>query len=260
MLKGGFMLSVLMAAGGFFNVFTNTGHKPQIEQFDDPALAAIGRLTSARQSCTATLVAPDIILTAAHCFLEPVPPEQYVFELRTTSDERVNVTKIDVRQSPRLYGTKDFAGRPENDYAFAKLARPVHDVIPASLSSLRSAGALERDIHIRLTGTNPAFRGAFTTEICEPTKYYPDGSEFTHNCSTERGMSGSPLYTVDSGIVRIIGLHTGAIHGLSAPAPYTLQFANHAIEGSKLRVALDLFVSGAATLCEMSTTFRIIPQ
>lgn len=102
---------------------------------------AVGKVRSSKGSCTATLVAPNVILAAAHCFEGPLVQEDAqgglgTFEVNAGCDGafRVKLTKV------RRWG--DFGSffiRTHNDLAVAQLQRD----IPASVA--KPLGIADRD-------------------------------------------------------------------------------------------------------------------
>ena len=108
---------------------------------DDPALRAVGRLNIAgRGFCTATLIAPDLVATAAHCLFykrtgAPVPPDRIHFlagyRKGAFAAHRVAAA---VRIHPAFEAPRPTEARGvAADVAVVRLERPIADVEAAPL-------------------------------------------------------------------------------------------------------------------------------
>jgi hypothetical protein len=227
------------------NLFSDTGHSPKQETFENPALRSVGRLFfDGETKCTATLVDTDLIVTAAHCVVDVdgkgrVNADHFTFITGAKTESQG--TRFPIDSNAITVGTFEIRTETELDVAFLRLATPVDalNFPPARIEPLSSSSAGERKY---LTGyyhlADSSLDNTPTTEECEvvePLKYGKDPSEtlFSYNCSTTPGMSGAPYYAIRNGHVVILGIHSGSAHELQPvlPAHYTAQLANRAADG-----------------------------
>lgn len=166
---------------------------------------AVGRLNLAgyrhREMCTASLVAPDLALTAAHCvttaedgYLKRL--EDMVFVAGWNGGEHAGSARVaEVMVHPGAFdaGRFDLA----HDVALVRLDRPL-DLAPLPLAAGEAGGPLvlmgyRRSRPHRLTVT-PGCRGA-------------GGTIWTIHCGVEQGQSGGPVMAgtgTDRRIVAVI--------------------------------------------------------
>jgi len=172
---------------------------------------AVGRLEPAgfrvRRHCTATLVAPDVALTARHCVgglrgEAWVPPEMvhflpgysrggYADHLQATGYELIGVEAVLIRLDGR-------ASIPPV---------PVADAGTAPGAALFEAG-YSRDIGHVLT-VDPA---------CRFLGWSSDGM-WTHNCEAIGGDSGAPILVDTGGGLAIAAIHVGRRGGVGLAEP-----------------------------------------
>jgi hypothetical protein len=118
------------------------GRPPAVPAGPVPWTAAIGRLDVVSGSCTATLVEPDIILTAAHCLFtegKKLSPDSLTFTpnfggqrlpaARVAAVVAIGVDQMnpddDEDQTPR-----------ENDWAILRLAEPITSIAPIPVQAM----------------------------------------------------------------------------------------------------------------------------
>ena len=103
------------------------------------AARSIVMIVDAREDlCTGTALAPDLVLTAAHCVARPVKYEVKAYQ----SGQSVSVRSVAVH--PRFDMASYTARRATADLALIKLAAPLPDiVVPAALAAPRRVAAGE---------------------------------------------------------------------------------------------------------------------
>jgi len=126
------VISVLFAAPAL----AVTGNAPVATGW---AARAIVMILDARDDlCTGTALAPDLVLTAAHCVIRPVDYQVKAYQTGAPIPVRTIV------RHPRFDYASYAASRATADVALLKLAAPLPDVvIPAALASPRRVAAGE---------------------------------------------------------------------------------------------------------------------
>ncbi len=186
--------------------------------------SAIGRLESPIDDeyisiCTATLVVPDVVLTNAHCVVDPEThqvKENITFKPNLINGQVQNFTDV-ANVVDVVYGTNrsDSASTPHpNDWAFAKLDRPLgHKYGTLAWTSL-SVSQLVRNYNNRLTMAG--YSGDFLSSGPGRTAGLHAGcsvlgeveGSLIHDCDSYGGSSGGPILATINGQVRIVGLNS----------------------------------------------------
>lgn len=158
--------------------------------------------------CTATLVAPDVILTAAHCFngrVGQIPGGgRFLAGYGASGSAAVaSLTVSYVNPQYRNDLTADIGQGNGDDWAFARLDRPIGsdigymDVLAPSASdqSQALAGTWYR---VNQAGYSWDTGDDISANIgCRIVSFFADSTIF-HECDTTQGDSGSPIF-VDRG-------------------------------------------------------------
>lgn len=197
----------------------------------------VGRLNIAgSRFCTATLVAPDVIVTAAHCFFHPRTGARVADrELRFVAGYRVRdraalrrVTRSVIDPAYTFEARATYAG-VGNDLAVARLDAPVPDTVPPfPVAGLGPAGPLAIVSYGEDRPHAPS--------IEEPCAIVDRGEPvLALDCAVTYGASGSPLFQGEGGDRRIVGV-VSAMGGLVRP-PVPVTFAR--LFGDGLAPLLD---------------------
>ena len=193
-------------------VLSSLATTPQTWAADGPAFTAVARLNIAgyrhRRHCTATLIAPDLALTARHClkanvgngFVRP-GALHLIFGYRTggwAEHKRVAKwffpkPKARTRDIAVLQLTEPSALPPipladlSDLKALVQSAEP--NIVQAGYGSDR-AHALSVDAACRLVGSTPT-------------------NHWRHTCAAVSGESGGPLLAAIDGRWRVVAVHSG---------------------------------------------------
>lgn len=177
---------------------------------------AIGLLSSAESACTATLVGPRTVLTAAHCVTNDGTDriEQLTFEAGLSLGARTGKAGIvAVEHAPDYSPETRPAGQGNGtDWALVTLDRslgeqvgwlPIHVLTEEDLATIRRTGlVVDQAGYSWDTGSNlSGNRG------CRITAAYPDGS-VQHECDTTYGDSGSPFLYLDNGVWKVVAVES----------------------------------------------------
>jgi len=163
-------------------------------------LAAIGKVNyagySSRSTCTGVLVAPDRVITAAHCVLAAGntlrEPEEVHFVAgydRGSYTEHALGRKI--LMAPGYLETRSKFARFERDYAVIILERALN-IPPVPLTNITDTTVLNV-IHAGYRHNRPE---ALT--ITKPCLMLPrDVIPWASSCPTAGGSSGGPVFSID---------------------------------------------------------------
>ncbi|WP_189536905.1 trypsin-like serine peptidase [Paludibacterium paludis] len=194
---------------------------------DSSPWQSIGQITTkGGLECTATLVAPDVALTAGHCFLGPQgrmdPAESFTLGLvGDRYKERVAASEVYVsaRLLKGLIHRKDGIYIPASlgawDYAFVRLKNRVGDrfgVIPYFSGSRDDLSDLLERNGMRITQAGypeDTDNIMMAHKDCRATGLLPDG-RLGHHCDTLSGDSGSPIFAFINGKPVIVAIQSSA--------------------------------------------------
>lgn len=174
---------------------------------------AIGRLTRAgfkdSQGCTATLIAPDLVLTAAHC-VSAKGRSGRIFAAGWSRGEYVAARDAILERQHPDYGASG-KDSPNNDIALVVLDSPIEDVTPIPLGKAHASNLY--GTKLALIGyhrkTPHILSGGFS---CNVGRF---ASGLLHiGCPVIHGNSGSPVlrWTEDIGwqVVGVVSSQIGA--------------------------------------------------
>jgi V8-like Glu-specific endopeptidase len=189
--------------------------------------SAIGRLQNPVDEnrisiCTGSLVAPDVVLTNAHCVVDPETNQvksdvifKPNFRNGQVDDEADIANVVDV-----IYGT-DFSDSDDvphpNDWAFAKLDRPLGDKYGTLAWTQLSMPELLNTYEGQLILAG--YSGDFPENAPGRTAGVHDGcsilgeaqGSLLHDCDTYGGSSGGPILAVIDDEFRIVALNSAGL-------------------------------------------------
>ena len=214
-----FLVIALSLLSGLAPLFTNvhralaiTGNAPPASGL---AARAIVMLLDAREDlCTATALAPDLVLTAAHCVADKLTRAVKIYQTGQT------VAVTHVAQHPRFNFANYLASRATADVALVKLAGPLPDIIaPVTLAEPRRVAVGEtltiagfgvtknatpiglgipREAKLAVTGKP----GSLQIRLLDPTTL--NKRPGLGGCT---GDSGAPAFETDAtGALRVVGV------------------------------------------------------
>lgn len=160
--------------------------------------------------CTATLIAPDLALTAAHCVPARDSEKYAAMEFHPTDADGLPGPGVPVRATGvhPLYrvlkgrGT-EVAGMPQNDMALLRLAEPVAAEVAKPIPV--ATAAVVEGVPVIIS-----FRGAAGgPQRQRPCPLIRDEAErFAVGCAVRSGESGAPLLATTEAGLAVIGVVT----------------------------------------------------
>ncbi|POA99819.1 serine protease [Chromobacterium sinusclupearum] len=189
---------------------------------------AVGQLETRSQNiCTGTLVAPDVVLTAGHCFLDDKGRMDKAISFTVglwgnEYEEQSRITDVYVDKAflKGLIRRKDGVYIPPaiapRDFAFVRLAKALgvqQGVIPVFAGNSAQLKQLLNERKWTITqGGYPVDdqRHLRVHNHCQATALRADG-RLTHRCDTLEGNSGSPIFAIDGqGRATIVAVQSSA--------------------------------------------------
>ena len=197
--------------------------------------SAIGKVYfESGRSCTATLVAANVAITAAHCLytdeLDPSRDRPTEFIAGLNGDSYVTRTDVLFASSPPEFEMRRFVDSSEVDgfdWAFLILGGTpgrragTLEVRMLGLADLRQAMAGEW-FPVILAGYGAEDGNHLTAHIdCPIVETLANNTLYTH-CDTVVGSSGSPLFIDLDGTYQIIGVHSAVYPNRGGPYDFKL--------------------------------------
>ncbi len=173
---------------------------------------AVGRLNTGGGSfCTATLIAPDRVLTAAHCLYQrdthrPVAlgDVEFLAGWRSGRAEAIRgVRRAAIEPSFTMEGGRSLA-RVANDLAVLELDRPIRltglQPIPVEGRMPAAGSAVAVVSYARERAEAPSLQDRCT--VLERRR----DRVVVMSCEIDFGSSGAPVFTLDGGVPRIVSV------------------------------------------------------
>lgn len=163
---------------------------------------AVGKLTLAnRAMCTGALIAPDMVLTAAHCLYDPyngraIKPRKIQFEAGLSGGKAKATRRIaEAVVHPNYHHNRGGANDASVDVAILKLASPIAEsmIQPFSTDARPETG----DELGVISYTHMRRESPLWQHPCDVLAR--KGDVLVMNCEVDFGASGAPVFAVQGG-------------------------------------------------------------
>jgi len=192
--------------------------------------SSIGRVNRAGGGfCTGTLVAPDRVITAAHCLYDPHgqrwvnPHEMHFLAGYRLGAYQAHGVAREIVKDPRYLHGQGVAGLPF-DWAVLVLDKPMQQR-PIAVGNATGG---ERILRAGYGQDRPHLLSKHDGCVIDGRM----GTVLLHNCDAVHGDSGSPMLVFEKGEPKLVGIHVAVVDGVrGAAVPYSAFAA--AIAGQK---------------------------
>jgi len=157
-----------------------------------PAVGRLGAEGFEKQGCSATLIAPHLVVTAAHCLSKSTPKGQ-VFAADWADGTYRALARVKHHMRHPEYAAND-THSPHNDVGLVVLESPLTEVPPLPLGQ-RETGALD-GAEPALVGFNIAHPTRLSGQLDCPAINLAVGQLYL-GCPVIHGNSGSPVLVQD---------------------------------------------------------------
>ncbi len=210
MKRGLFFLVLLVIWGSEGRSENESALRLLLTGDDSRGWQAVGRLNIANRSfCTGSLIAPDLVLTAAHCLYDRDSGQrvadaevEFLADLRGGRASAYRAVKRSVVHPDFVYGSDNYASRVASDLAVLQLDQPIRNssIVPfATHGGPREGDAVGVVSYAHDRADSPSLQ-----EVCHVLAR--QGGSLVLSCDVDFGSSGAPVFVLENGVPQIVSV------------------------------------------------------